>query len=179
MHYVHFVACGSIYLPDIRLTPSDWIMAVLTFFIAVAACAQAFIAYRMWRPRAEIFLDLVDLKQPDVTPFELNIQISNLSNIGIWVEAIELIVEDVTEQLVGKLASEPERTVVPPYTAVTRIFHEPVVRAYPEEKMMTAFGKAVVRVRAVYRAHGSLHRTKWHSCSMELSMFSIRNLETL
>jgi hypothetical protein len=148
--------------------------------IAIAIAAQFWVAYRLWRPKVEIFLDLVDFKLYEHSTLgKLDVQISNLSNIGIWVEAIELVVQDVKRLLVGKLTSEPARTVVPPYTAVTRFLHEAALRAYPEELGTTAFDKAVVSVRARYRVHGRWHRTKWQTYSLELSMAGIRNLKAL
>ena len=45
-------------IPDPGLTTGEWLTVGLTAAIAVAAVAQSFIAYRIWRPKVEIFMEL-------------------------------------------------------------------------------------------------------------------------
>ena len=91
-------------IPDPGLTTGDWLTLLLTAAIAVAAVAQAFIAYRIWRPDVDIwvFLRIQPNQRDSALPVGVNsvgvtghgyIDIQNLSSVAIWVEKVLITAE--------------------------------------------------------------------------------------
>ncbi len=121
---------------------------LLTAAIAVAAVAQAFIAYRLWRPQVRIRVRLrveppqPNAKQADSVTGKGYIDVSNLSPLGIWIEKIAITAQ--WEGQLGLSTEIPSKALIAAYN----------MRTFPVEKSIFEALMTIPELARKDRSHG-------------------------
>ena len=148
-------------IPDPGLTTGDWLIVVLTAAIAVAAVAQAFVAFRLWTlqrsieaERKQIHL-LVECYRGEGG--ELVIELANMSMTPVRIEKLRFSIIAEAKQKTGSFEREERLTILPyashrisaqfPY--YTEAFHDLGLFT-----TLAAEGGAKIEIVTTYFAHG-------------------------
>lgn len=159
-------------IPDPGLTTGDWLILLLTAAISVAACAQAFIAYRIWRPKVEIFMELhtphlvgktvsIGKEKQSGGVGKAFLNVTNLSPVAIWLGRMTIIHKEIARKKL-RYADLPYRwwvnkVILPGQTHVEEIASR-IYNAIQEEGKPTIFYAQRVEVKIYYRVHEAWHQ---------------------
>jgi hypothetical protein len=135
----------------------------LSALVAVAIFGQLYVAYRIWRPRVEIFG-----KPAKEELGRLGLVVANLSPVGVWLESLEFIVQDWVSNKRGNLTTVHPRTVLPPTSEKHILVHKEVIEACPVGVSGSDYTSIRLWVRIVRRVHERWRTTGWHAWEMRI-----------
>jgi len=104
-------------IPDLGLTTSDWLTLLLTAAIAVAAIAQAFVAFRLWtlqrsieaeRKRIYLLVECYRLRTGGLV-----IELANMSTTAVRIEKLRFSIIAEGEKKTGSFEREERLTILP------------------------------------------------------------------
>ena len=129
--------------------------------IAIAIAAQFWVAYRVWKPRTEVYVRIFLEKIEAAAGRAAQLEIANLSPKGVWVESMWIMAKEEGTKKRTPMDSHPIERLVPAFKSIPVPCGKLLYEAFRQtgrfkEKYL---GWAWVRVR--YRAHGRWQNTRW------------------
>jgi hypothetical protein len=146
------------------------------FLVAIAVLLQAYVALKLWRPRVELFFELIQQKS-SMSSFELFVHVANLSGVGIFIEALEIVVTDLISKETGVPHRFLMRSVFPPYADKSTECQQAVLQAHPDGKADDhGYRHSRVQVSLLYRVHSKWFDTPSKKYIATIGVFDIPSL---
>ncbi len=134
--------------------------ALLNAAIALVVTVQAWIAFRIWRPKIVIYTSLTTRPKPGGYN-EVDLDIGNLSPVGLWIESLEIVdIHPFTGKKGAPLVVRIEK-VAPAFAPIHFPCTEHTYDACPDRAGPSKRVIAKVQIRVRYRAFDKLRESPW------------------
>jgi hypothetical protein len=159
----------SPYLPNTRL--------LLSALITVAIFGQLYVAYRVWKPRTEVYVRIFVEQVEAAVGRAARLEIANLSPTGVWVESMWIMAKEKGTKKRTPIDSHPIERLVPAFKSIRVPCDKPLYEAFKQTgKIKDKYlGWAWVRVR--YRAHGRWQNTRWERFNLLVGAGGVYEIE--
>jgi hypothetical protein len=151
----------------------DW----FNLAVALAIVTQAYIAYRIWRPRIEVYARIWVDQIKEAIPRKAQLDIANLSATGIWVEEVSINAEEAGLQIKAPTLNKPLGVLVPAFRNKRVRCDGYLYEAFLGTGTTCSRYVGKVNLRLRYRARRRWQHTRWETYLLLIDQAGVLEIE--